>query len=254
MEEPAGFGSAVGSGAGARRAPWVRIPPPPPRPASPNRSGQRPYKTFGCGFKSRRGHAAACSCSSDGRALVPHTSCRRFESSREHGGCSSVRSERRVVVPVVAGSNPVSHPKRARRRWRVGAGCNPVACLRGFESLRPHHALVAQRKRAGFRNQRPEVRLLSGAHMASRSFWVNAAPAKRVMGVRVPGSLRCHPLWNFAGGRWLSSRDSYPRPARIDTGTCDGDGVLRSRSAAARCYRLPCTSYVKTGVTSSSNR
>jgi hypothetical protein len=28
-----------------------------------------------------------------------------------------------------------------RRRWRVGAGCNPVACLRGFESLHSHGAV-----------------------------------------------------------------------------------------------------------------
>jgi hypothetical protein len=41
----------------------------------------------------------------------------------------------------------------------------------------------------------------------------------------------------IAGGRWLSSRDSYPRRARFDTGTCDRDGVFRSRPVVAFCYR-----------------
>lgn len=33
--------------------------------------------------------------------------------------------------------------------------------------------------------------------------------------------LHRHPLWSNAGGRWLSSRPSYRRPARFDTGACD---------------------------------
>jgi hypothetical protein len=112
-------------------------------PASPNRSGQRAYNTSRCGFKSRRGYAA--------NARVAQRQ-ERWSHTPDIGGSSpststvtvAQRQTRRSVEPEHAGSNPVCHPKWARRRWRVGAGCNPVASLRGFESLRPHHALVAQ--------------------------------------------------------------------------------------------------------------
>ncbi len=59
------------------------------------------------------------------------------------------RQSRRAVTPEHEGSNPSGHPKGARRRWRVGAGRNPVAArFRGFESLRSHQCPCSSADRA----------------------------------------------------------------------------------------------------------
>ena len=122
----------------------VRILPPERCPRRPNRSGPRPYRTVRCGFKSRRGHRGGC----------PGSSTEERLSYKQEVRGSTPRSGTVVVVYRLCtrdrgsrgpGSTPGSHPTGARRRRRVGPACKAGACLRGFESLRSHHTLVAQR-------------------------------------------------------------------------------------------------------------
>ena len=96
-----------------------------------------------------------CPASSAERAPRSHRGGPRFDPAAGYCGRSSM-AERRVVAPEVAVQLRSIAP-RDRRRWRVGTGCNPVAhVLRGFESLIPHHARVAQWTE--HRNPDPEVR------------------------------------------------------------------------------------------------
>ncbi len=89
------------------------------------------------------------SCSSVGRAPVLHTGCRRFEPFREHGGCSSVWSERRVVVPDVVRFESDQPPQGCVGQLVGPAACKAVA-TRVAVGVRvpphPRHALVAQGK------------------------------------------------------------------------------------------------------------
>lgn len=56
------------------------------------------------------------------------------------------RCARQTVNLEGEGSIPRGHPKQARRRGRVGAGCKPVAFgFRGFESLHLHNMIYRVR-------------------------------------------------------------------------------------------------------------
>ena len=51
---------------------------------------------------------------------VQSATSRWYRGERQHGGCSSARLERLVVVQEAAGSNPVTHPKTRRPgRWKA---------------------------------------------------------------------------------------------------------------------------------------
>lgn len=96
---------------------WVRIPPPPLARRSPPGWWNLPYKQAVASSILARRTAPRAPAQLNGRASGPHPEGRGFDTLSGHGDCSSARSERRVVVSDAVGSNPTSHPKRARHRW-----------------------------------------------------------------------------------------------------------------------------------------
>ncbi len=112
------------------------------------------------------------------------------------------------------GSTPGSHPKGARRRWRVGPARKAGASLSGFESLRSHHTLVAPHPRSSvdrapgsepdgreFESRRgyarPHVRVVKEMVCKTRH-----PPVRFRLRPRTPSTVA------FAGGRWLPGRPS----------------------------------------------
>jgi hypothetical protein len=77
------------------------------------------------------------------------------------GGCSST-AERSAVDREEVGSAPTSHPRRVRRRGRVGAGCNPVARAEGVRIPPPAPCpRSAAEQSVRLRSGRPLVRIQS---------------------------------------------------------------------------------------------
>ena len=103
------------------------------------------------------------------------------------------------------GSTPGSHPKGARRRWRVGPARKAGASLSGFESLRSHHTLVAPHPRSSAEHQVPNLtaassNLAEGTHgrMSEWSRRWSAKPDTRRFDSGC-GLVR-HPLWLSQAG------------------------------------------------------
>jgi hypothetical protein len=87
-----------------------------------------PYKQDAAGFDSRAVHSARVAqrestCSTHKGPAVRN----RPRVRTQHMVAVAHLVERRVVTAEETGSIPVSHPKGARRRRRVGPGCNPGA-------------------------------------------------------------------------------------------------------------------------------
>jgi hypothetical protein len=142
----------------------------------------------------------------------------RFDTAFGHGGSRMVVVVYRLCTrdcgPRGPGSTPGSHPKGARRRWRVGPACKAGAMAERVRIPRlpphflEHRTLVAQ----WTEHQVPSLKaasssLAEGTH-GRMSEWSGTGLQNRSRRFDSGCGFACHPLWTRAGGRWLLGRPS----------------------------------------------